>query len=494
MNKFVHGMQNEANKTFTENGAFATKSTDNDLLDLFATIGAIRGRSKPEIEHLFSKAFSFNNLLALKMVFYARDVRGGLGEREVPRILFRYLANTHPDILRNNLHLIPYYGRWDDLYCLVGTPLEEDVWLLISNQLVYDSKRMAKGEPISLLAKWLKSVNTSSAESRRLGKLTAYNLGLPERVYRKMLTQLRSHIDVVEQKMSAKYWEGIDYSKVPSYAMKNYREAFKRNDGIRFESFINSLGEGGAKINASTLYPYDVIEAYGLCMDNWSSRLLSTRRAFSRVLEEQWKALPNYVEGENNVLVMADTSGSMAGRPLDTAVGLAIYFAERNKGAFRDVFMTFSSKPSFITLKGDTLYDKVRCIPAIVDNTNLEAAFNLILKVAIDNNVSYDEMPKSLVIVSDMEFDQASGRNSTLFYDKMKGKFASYGYKIPNIVFWNVYSRQNTFHVKSDYVGVQLVSGQSVSTFKGILNSIGKTPYESMLSILNSDRYKDIIV
>lgn len=486
MNKFVKAMQNEENKTYTENGAFATKSTNSYLLDLFGVIGSLRGRKNSDIWRLFSKAFAEDNLLATKMMFYARDIRGGLGERDTFRVILNYLAITHPSLVYENMGLIPFYGRWDDLYSLIGTPLEKTMWEMIKYQIEVDRYKMGSGEPISLLAKWLKSVNTSNKESNRLGKLTARHLGLSEKSYRQILSKMRAYIDVTEVKMSAGAWEEINYPSVPSYAMKNYREAFKRNDTNRFEKYIDLVSSGEEKINASTLYPYDILEGYNVTM--WGSHLY-THNDFDKVLEAQWKALPNYIEGENNVLVMADTSGSMYGRPLNTAVGLAVYFAERNKGVFKDVFMTFSSKPSFVTLVGETLRDKISCIPSIIENTDLEKAFDLILEVALENNITPEELPKSLVVISDMEFDQASGRNNKLFYDKMTAKFESHNYKIPNIVFWNVDSRNDVFHVKSDYAGVQLVSGQSVSTFKNVLNSIGKTPYESMLDTLNSDRY-----
>lgn len=498
-NKFVEAMVKEGNRTLTENGMEAVKSTESALVDLFGVIGALRSRSSDEVERLFAAAMSEDKLLAVKLAFYSRDIRGGLGERRVSKDIFKYLANVHPDIMKKNLCYVPAFGRWDDLYVFVGTPVEDAMWELVKEQFERDLDGMSKGENVSLLGKWLKSVNTSSAESRELGRLTAKKLGLKEREYRKTLSALRKYIDVVEVKMSEGRWEDIDYSQVPSLAMKNYRNAFRNRDGARFEEFINKVATGEEKINASTLYPYNIIEGYGL--NTWGRSHISTYKNFDMVLEEQWKALPNYVTGENNILIMADTSGSMEGRPLNTSVGLAIYFAERNKGEFKDLFLTFSSKPSLVKLKGDTLYDKIKSVPAIVDNTDIEAAFDLVLNTSIERNVPKEDMPKAIVIISDMEFDNIHANNKWdsdnvdwTFYGEMKERFEKSGYDMPNIVFWNVDSRNDVFHAFSDYRGVQMASGQSVAIFKQILNNLDKTPYEAMLEVLNRPEYDCITI
>jgi hypothetical protein len=490
---FVNALKKESNYTLTENGAVALKSTNSALVDLFGQIGAMRKRTDADIESAFSKAFAEDRLLATKMAFYARNIRGGLGERRTARIIFRFLAKLYPDIMKKNMHLIPFFGRYDDLYEFIGTPIEEDMWQLIREQWDLDIDGMKNNKPISLLAKWLKSVNTSSDESNRLGKLTAKNLGLSEKEYRKTLAELRRYLDVAEVKMSHNQWNEINYEGVPSRAMAIYRNAFRRHDEDRFNAYIESVSKGEAKINSSTLFPYDILEKMGL--GTWGGSYLTVDN-YDKVLEEQWKALPNYIEGENNVLVMADTSGSMRGRPMATSVGLAIYFAERNKGVFKDVFMTFSSRPSFVQLKGNTLYEKIKCIPSIIANTDLEAAFRLILNTAINNNLTAEDMPKSLIVISDMEFDDATyyNTNHETFYESMVKMYRQHGYEMPNIIFWNVDSRHDNFQVASEYRGVQLASGQSPSVFKSILNNIGKTPYEAMLSVLNDPMYDCITV
>ena len=293
--------------------------------------------------------------------------------------------------------------------------------------------------------------------------------------------------------MSAGNWTDIIYSEVPSKAMSCYRNAFKAHDNEGFTAYIESLTKGEAKVNASTLFPYDIFEKLGLCWNYANSNSHFSFANYDALLEAQWKALPNYIEDEQNVLIMADTSGSMCGRPLCTALGLAIYFAERNKGAFKDVFMTFSSKPSLILLKGKTLYDKIKSVPSIVENTNLEAAFDLILKVATTNHLPMSELPKALVVITDMEFDMATDcRGKWAFYESMEKKYQLAGYSLPNVIFWNVNSRHDVFQVASDKKGVQLASGQSTAVFKSVLTNIGKTPYDAMVTTL-SDPVYDIV-
>ncbi len=485
-NKFLSFLQEENNRTYTENGAAALKTTDSRLVDLFSCIGSLRDRDSMEIERLFSMAFSEDQLLATKMAFYARIIRGGLGERRTFKIILRYLAALSPETVIKNFDAIALFGRYDDFYALVDTPIEKEMWQYLKNQLDLDLMNYEENEPISLLAKWLKSVNASSSETKRLGKLTASALGYSEKAYRKILAKLRNYIDLTESKMSRNAWTDIVYSSVPSRAMSIYRNAFKAHDEEGFNAYTAALLKGETKVNASALYPYDIMEKLGL---NWKNKYFSFL-SVDPILEAQWKALPNYVEGEQDILVMADTSGSMYGRPLCSSIGLALYFSERNKGAFKNIFMTFSSEPSLIELKGKTIYDKVKCIPAIVENTNLEAAFNLILKVAISNKLKPNELPKSLVVITDMEFDMGTtSRDNWTFYDSLVHDFTFHGYHIPNVIFWNVNARHDVFQTTSKYKGVQMASGQSPSVFKSILANIGKTPYEAMINVLNDPLY-----
>ena len=476
---FANAIKEESRKTFTENGATAYNTTSNALVDLFATIGSLRMADDKRIKSLFDEAYKEDNLLATKCLFYARDIREGLGERETIRKLLKYVANNHQEALRKNIALIGEYGRWDDLYELVGTPLEEDMWKVINFRWQTDNINMHIGnrDGVSLLAKWLKSTNTSSRESAKLGMLTANKLNLTVAKYRKTLSKLRRYLKVVERQMSDNNWNEINYSGL--------------HDNERYTEYLESLKKGEAKINANTLFPYDIVEKY--VRNSMRSRIQE-----DTVLEEQWKALPDYVNDEANAIVMADTSGSMTcdgGRPLHSALALALYFAERNKGAYHGLWMSFSESPMINRVKGDSLAQRLSNIDygEWGFNTNLEAAFDKILKIAIDNKVPKEEMVKSLIVISDMEIDHCvSARWS--FYDHMRDKFARYGYEIPNVVFWNVNSRHDVFHADSHRKGVQLCSGQSASTFKVLMSSVGLNPYQTMLKTLNSDRYSAISI
>lgn len=337
----------------------------------------------------------------------------------------------------------------------------------------------------TLLYKWLKSENASSQKTRKIARLTIKKLGLTPRQYRIMLSTGRDHLKVVETRMSAKEWHNIDYSQVPSVAMNRYRKAFYAQDGERFDSFLHQVEKGEAKINAGTLYPYDIVE-----------KLMYDRDSTGReVLEAQWKALPDYVDGEYNVVVMADVSGSMSGRPMATSVGLAIYFAERNKGPYHDLFMTFSYRPQFVQLSGHNLAERIYNARRAdwEANTNLDRAFEEILRLAVSNNLTNGDLPRALVVISDMEIDQASYASQD-FTALQREKFAHYGYDLPKVIYWNVQSRQDTFLANGSRPGIQLASGQSASVFRNILRSIATTPYEAMLEVLCGERYSSVIM
>ena len=476
-------IKKEQNYTLTENGALAYDSTQNYLVDLFAISGAMRERDDSEIIDKFAKAMIDDNLLATKMAFYTRDVRGGLGERRSGRLMFEYLAHFYPDIFLKNLEYIPDYGRWDDLvYLLYAAP--DEITAIIKKQLDQDIADKKENKPISLLAKWLPSINTSNIDTIKRGKFLAKKLGMSEKEYRKTLSDLRHYLNVVEVNLSKRNYDDIVYPEVPSLAMNKYRGAFMRNDKERFKDYLSKVEKGEAKINASVLYPYNIVEKYIYQVPHTD-----------QVLEEQWKALPDYVEGENRFLIMADVSGSMSGRPMATSVGLAIYFATRNKGTFANQFMTFSANPKLVEVKGNTLFEQIAYVKSSDwgMNTDLEAAFNLLLYTAVKYNTPKQEMPESIIVITDMEFDECV-RNDWIFYDQMKENFEKYGYNIPNIVFWNVNSRNNTYHASFDLKGVQLASGQSPVVFESLVKGVALTPYEYMLSVLNSERYERIKV
>lgn len=480
---FAEAAKNETRKTRTENGAFAYNSTGEACLDLFGSIGALRSRTDDAVERLFAEAYKDDPLLATKILFYSRDITEGCGERNVFRTLIKYLAKYHPEAIKPNLDLVGVYGRYDDLYSLIGTPLEDDMWVSMKKQFEEDINNLNDGNAVSLLAKWIKTPDASSEKTRKLGILTAKKLGYSVYDFKRLLRKLRKYLKVVEGYMSTGQWDKINYSAVPSRAMMIYRNAFRRHDEKRFDLFINKALNGEVKINSSTLYPYDIVEKF----------LYGGEK--SDVLEAQWRQLPNYVEEGTNAIVMADVSGSMWGRPMATSIGLAMYFAERNKGAYHNLFMTFSGRPKFVAVKGETLQQKIQNISksAWGMNTNLKAAFEEVLKVAIENNVAPEDMPKSIIVVSDMEIDYCSDRDWS-FYDMMKAEYVSNGYEIPNIVFWNVNSRHDVFHADANRKGVQICSGQSVTTFKQLMDCIGMTPIEMMFKVINSERYAAITV
>lgn len=484
---FASAMNRETTKKLTENGATAFSSTGvSDLLDLYATVGGMRARQS-DVVNKFNACYNEDPLLATRLMFYTRDIRGGLGERDSFRSMLKQLSMYHAEVVVNNIDKIPFYGRWDDLFTLMGTPAEGAMWMLIRDQINSDIENANQGKPISLLAKWMPSINASSKEKIKLANTIAKTFGLTPAQYRKYMSALRDYLNVLETRMSKKEWDKITYNQVPSRAMTKYRKSFYRHDEDRFSQYIAEVKQGTETIKAGTLYPYDIVEKY---MDfGYYSRHIR----IDEVLEAQWKALPNYIEEEENIIVMADVSGSMCGRPMASSIGLAIYFAERNSGPYKDMFMTFSSNPQFVKLRGTSLTEKI-ANARTVDwgmGTNLEAAFMKVLKVAIENHVPTTDMPKAIVVISDMEIDCCASRNWS-FYDEMVRRFEAYGYTIPNIVFWNVNARHDTFLVDGNRRGVQLVSGQSASTFKNVIASIGMTPYDAMINVLNGERYSSI--
>ena len=478
---FMDDLEIETGVTLTENGGLALSTTGDKLLNLFAVLGALRSRPTDVVDK-FKLAYRENADLATKMVFYARDIRGGLGERTVGRFMLRNLTIMNPKVVIANMANIPEYGRWDDLFALLYTPVEAETIKFISEQLKKDVMGMHEGQNISLLAKWMPSINASSKNTVALAKKLCRDLGIKPADYRKTLSELRKYIDVTEVKMSSKEWGDINYEAVPSKAMNNYSSAFARNDYDRFSDYMDKVKSGDAKINSSTLYPYDIIENvfshgpdYGVC-------------------DAQWKALPNYVDGENNFLVMADVSGSMNGRPMYTSVGLAIYFAERNKGEFAGKFMTFTDTPKIVNVVGDTLYDKYRSVTEVVGySTDLELAFEAILDTAVRTKCPQEDLPKALVIISDMEINAWHGGSLT-FTEEMRKRFATAGYEMPKLVYWNVDSRKDTFLASKNDPNAILVSGQSASTFKNLIKGIDLSAFEIMEATLSDERYDKVVV
>ena len=492
MTSFAKAAKEMATYTRTENGAFAYNTTDSAMMDLYSTLGALRTRNSSEIINKFSAAFDENPVLATKALFYCGDCREGLGERRTFRICLKWLAENHPDILVRNIDNIHYYNRWDSIFELMDTPLENIMWHTLEKTFVDDLYNYSHNKPISLLAKWMPSINTSSNDTKILARKCINALGISnDKKYRKMLAALRKYLEVPEHIMSARDWDKIDYEKVPSYAMKKYRNAFKNHDRVRFDNYLKLVSSGEKKINSSVLYPYDIVGSY---LDGTVSSLERVNE--DEVLELQWKNLPNYIEGNNNVLVMCDCSGSMfwgKNPPINTSIGLGIYFAERNNGPFKNLIMTFSSNPRYVDISNDSsLLNKIkRVVKGDVGlSTNLKAGFDLILKTAVENHLSKEDMPKALVVISDMEIDRYYFELD--FVNTVRRDFEKYGYEMPKLILWNVESRNDTFLTKSN--DVILVGGHSTSIFKTFLDRLTYSAYEIMVNTLMSDRYERVVV
>ena len=493
-------LKQESNKTFTENGAVTLKTTDSDCLDLFATIGAIRRESDEEIIARFMRAFAENKDVAMKLLFFARDIRGGLGERKVFRVILNWLAKNSPETVRKNLQYIAEYGRFDDLLVLFDTPVEKDMLELIREQLRKDLYAVNNNEDVSLLGKWLPSINASNPGTIKAAKRIARYLEMEDKMYRKALVRLREHIRIIENNLREKDYT-FDYEKQPSKAMFKYREAFMRNDGERYNLFLNKVSTGEAKLNASTLAPYELVEPWlnrwGYCSNGFLKEMTEDNK---KSLNATWESLPDFGSAEN-ALAIIDTSGSMYcdAKPLPAAVALSLglYFAEHNTGAFKNHFIEFSRKPELIEIKGDNFAERLQYITSFneVADTNLEAVFNLILDAAINNNVPQSELPSKLIIISDMEFNSCVTNAGMSNFKNAKEKFERAGYTLPEIVFWNVASRNRQQPVTKNEQGVYLVSGCTPRLFTMIADgSLSEsTPYEFMLEVLMSERYEKIV-
>ena len=482
-------LKKEANIAYTQNGAVTDLSTMSDCLDLFATIGAIRAAGEQDIINRFVRAYTENADIAMKILFFGRDVRGGLGERRVFRIIINWLAENEPASLRKNIELIPEYGRFDDLVSLMGTPCEDDAVRVIHKQLQAD---IAAGAEVSLLAKWLPSVNASNDETVRAAKHIAHRLGMTDREYRKTLVALREKIRIIENNLRTKDYS-FDYSKQPSKAMFKYRRAFQRNDGKRYSEFLKAVQSGKSQLHADALAPYEIVRA-ALNVGGWRMRY-DLSDADENALNASWESLPDFC-GDRNALAIVDTSGSMYdfdALPAAVALSLGLYFGERSKGVFRNHFIEFSSDPQLIEIKGKTFSERLRylCTFNKVANTDIEAVFDLILNAAVSGGASQEELPETLYLISDMEFDRCVRNASLTNFENAKRRFAEHGYKLPKTVFWNVASRGGNQPVTMNEEGTALVSGCTPRLFSMVAGG-DVTPYSAMADMLSSERYAQI--
>ena len=496
MNTFMNELENRFNYKFTENGALAHRSTGSKVYDLFAFGGAYRSRSKEDCILLFKNAIEEDADLTLKCLFYLRDCRGGQGERRFFRICYKWLAEHYIGAARKNLKLIPNFGRWDDLFVLLNTPLEKEVYELIQSQLILDMKDSIGNKAISLLGKWMPSENAHNKDTIAIAKRIRSYLRLSSKEYRLMLSKLREHLKVLEKLMSANRWEEIEFDKIPSKAGLVYRNAFARRDMIakKYESFIK---DENTKVNAGTLYPYEVVEKALEMRGRYNNN--STER---EVINKYWENLPDYLEGKNcSMMCVIDTSGSMWGRPINVAISLGLYCAERITGPFSGKYISFASRPQLIETKGVDFVDKVHRIyrTNLVDNTNLTAVFDLLLATAVHEKVKKEDIPKTIVVISDMEIDMATSswrhyenrwtkESAATEMEKIRQKWNRCGIELPKLVYWNVNARNDT--ILDAGPNVSFVSGCSPIIFRQVMT--GKTGFDLMLEILLQDRYKEI--
>lgn len=493
MNTFMNGLQNASNYAVTENGALAHKTTRSAVYDMFALGGAYRKRNDEDCILLFKNALEENETLALKCLFYLRDCRGGQGERRFFRVCYKWLAQKHANVARRNFELISEYGRYDDvIYALIGTPLENDALEFIKNQLALDLECKTP----SLLAKWLPSENASAVKTKKMGNIIREYLGMTHREYRKTLSILREKINLLERLMSANRWDEIEFDKIPSKAGLIYKNAFARRDIIakKYEAFAKSED---TKVNASTLYPYDVVHKAVEGTRGWGYSFRDMSATDRAMVEKYWENLPDYLEGKScKMMCVVDTSGSMTGSeasaPINVAIGLGMYCAERIGGPFKNHYISFSSRPQLIKIEGVDFVDKVRRIykTNLCENTDLVKTFRMLKEIAL--TAKPEDIPETIVVISDMQIDCGSrfyGSNVATEMESMRREWEKAGLKMPKLVYWNVEAR-GAANFLDDGPNVTYVSGCSPVIFQQVIS--GVTGYELMLKKLESARYEAI--
>lgn len=501
MNSFLNGLTDATNFNHTANGALAHKSTGSKVYDMFALGGAYRRRSDEDTILLFKNAFDEDPSLALKCLFYLRDCRGGQGERRFFRVCYRWLIGYNVDAARRNLQYLSEYGRWDDLiHCVVGTSLEGVGFDMIKNQLMLD---LTSKTP-SLLGKWVPSENASSATTKYAAHRLREHLHLSHKKYRKMLSELRKRINIVERLMSENRWDEIEFDKIPSRAGLIYKNAFARRDIIakKYETFAKSET---TKVNAKALFPYEVVAKATNAGTKWGYNFSNLSEVDRAMINKYWENLPDYLNGNPcKMMCVVDTSGSMTGSeadaPLNVAIALGMYCAERIGGPFTNHYISFSSEPQLIKIEGIDFVDKVRRIyrTNLCSNTNINATFDMLLNVARRSDP--EDIPETIVIISDMQIDRGA---TSYYYDRsgswgnwtqatamtemetIRAKWAGYGIKCPRLVYWNVNASNNT--ILDAGPNVSFVSGCSPTIFEQILT--GVTGYSLMLKKLMSARY-----
>lgn len=504
MNQFLNSI---SNLTYTENGALTHSTTGSSLVDFFFMGGALRKADENRIKDLFVKSLAEDPQRTLRVLFYLRDVRGGQGERRLFRICMKELIkstsiNNYGWFNIDNIKLIPEYGRWDDVVSLLevcnSKEYDKVFWniaTVLKDQLELDYKNAFKtvktdtSGQCSLLAKWMPSEKSHNKVNQFLAKrLIGTGLFGTAKQYRTTLSELRSYLNIVENHITNKEYSLINYNTVPSKAGLKYKSAFARNDNERYVAYLNALerGDKNVKMNTAALVPYDIVHQY------------IHKYNIDQTLELAWKNLEDFM-GDMQGLVIADTSGSMCGTPIEVCLSLAIYIAEHNKNPeFKNKFITFSARPELQSLPEGSLYSKFNNLQnANWDmNTDFQKVFDLVLDRAKACNVPQEDMPKMLIAISDMEFDQANGRygtNSLTNFELIEKRYADAGYKRPTLVFWNVNSHQNNCPVTINDKGVILVSGYSPVILKQVLRGLDNDNMIKFIDdVINTERYSYI--
>lgn len=497
MNTFMNSLKNATNFCYTENHAITHRTTESKLLDMFSMGASYRSRSDADCILLFKNAYEENPEYALKCLFWIRDIRGGAGERRFFRICMNWLAKNDTEAARRNMPYIAEYGRYDDFYCLVDTPLEKEMFDFLKNQLIYDMS----GAAPSLLAKWLCSCNASSRKTIALGNKTRQAFGLTQKEYRKVLSILRKRINVLERLMSAGKWQDIQFDKIPSKAGLKYKKCFANKDIIK-KQYENFAKDKTTKVNAAALNPVDIADQIFRAWNPTETERL--------MWDKYWANLKDYYNGrEESGIAIVDVSGSMSGQPMNAAVSMGAYIAERGKGPFQNHFITFSNNPQLVEFTGVDLYDKFRRARTADwgGSTNIEAVFELLLKTALQNRCAQEDLPQVLYILSDMEFNghvsygpasnerwYTTGRpiydqnQMETLLESIARKWENYGFSLPRVVFWNLDARHENIPAMGGRFSY--VSGFSMSMVEQILG--GEDGYSLMMKILNNSRYEII--
>lgn len=497
MNKLLNGLKEQDNLTYTTNGAGTYRSTLSYVYDMFAQCAAMRSASDDDCMRLFSEAYDEDATLALRCLFWARDIRGGAGERRFFRVCYKWLAAAHPAEASALIPKVAEYGRYDDLFVLFGNPLLERamveyIWKVIEEDEDY------------LVYKWMPSINTSSKRSRELARKFATYRGMRDVDYRHIISAGRRTCNLVETLMSQNQWDKIAFEKLPSRAGLLYSKAFARREETRerYRAFIENKS---TKVHAGTLYPYDVVAKVTNEVDYWDTRSQLPWNSTERIaINKYWDNLTDYFNGATlNALCVCDTSGSMTNcynsshiAPIDVAISIALYTAERARGPFKNHFISFSSRPKLIETKGLDFYDKVLKIYSqnLCSNTNIEATFGLILNIAKTQHLTQHDLPQNLIVISDMQFDSARchmAENAKTLMEGIRSKWRASGYIMPHLIFWNVNAASGggNFPIL-DENDITYVSGCSPTIFTSILK--GKRGVEMMLDTLSSPRYASI--